>query len=401
LKRRFEEMDRDDVLENENEKEKTPEKVKEWREWYKQNRDFGEIKEIVDEKGLGGFADKIAKKMDRRNFIKTMGFATAGLTLLGSFPIFAQKKKEEMAVEKKIKAAYSAAGLAVLWVKKGVETFQHLGAVGGFDFEILDSNFDVSKQRSQIDLLASKANEYDVVFIHPNAIGAYAEPVKELISKGVAVVDIDTLLVPDLSTLDILTFTEPDNIFMGMTSTEYMCKRINYKGNVVHTQGALTHTGAQGRAKGFHMVVKKYPNIKVIDETPANWSAEATRKIWDDLIVKYDRIDGGFFHNDDMALAAYASLQAAGRAGKTILCGVDATGPALRELKKGHLNGTVFNPPCRVHGYAFWAAWFHLVNKVQKSDIVRFIRCDGPQVTEEMPTEVIDSYIWSNEHFLI
>jgi len=372
----------------------------EWKECYKHSKDFQEVKEIVDGKGLNGFADMMAKKMNRRRFIKTMGFATAGFSILG-LPAFAQKRKEEKVAEKRVRAAYSAAGVSCFWVKKGVETFQHLGNVGGFDFEIMDATFDVGKQRAQIDLLASKANEYDVVFIHPNAIGAFEEPVRELISKGVVLVDIDTLLVPDLSTLDILTFTEPDNIFMGMTSTEYLCKKIGYKGNVVHTQGALTHTGAQGRAKGFRMVVKKYPKIKVIDETPADWGAEKTRGIWDDLLVKYDKIDGGFFHNDDMALAAYASIKAVGREKETVLCGVDATAPALRELKKGHIQGTVFNPPCRVHGYAFWAAWFHLVNKVSKSEIPSFIRCDGPPVTIDSKPEEIDSYIWSNEHYLI
>ena len=290
---------------------------------------------------------------------------------------------------------------SVFWVTKGAETFQHLGKIAGFDFDIYDATADAGKQRSQIDLIASKADEYDVVFIHPAAIGAYTEPVKELIGKGVVVVDIDTLLVPDLSTLDILTFTEPDNIFMGSQVTEYLCKKIGYKGNLVHTQGQLTHTGAQGRAKGFRQTVSKYPDIKVIDETPGEWSVDKTRQIWDSLLVKHGKIDGGFFHNDDMALGAYAALQAVDRAKDTVLCGVDAMAPALRELKKGHIQATVFNPACRVHGYAFWAAWFHLVNKVKKSKIPTFIRCDGPVVTVDSRPDEIDSYIWCNEHFLI
>jgi ribose transport system substrate-binding protein len=343
----------------------------------------------------------MARRMDRRKFIKTMGFATAGLSLLG-YPAFAQKQKEKAAgPAQRFKAAYSAILMAVFWVKKGTETFEHLGGITGFDFDVFDAGGDAGQQRSQIDLIASRASEYDVVFIHPSNIGAFTEPVRDLISKGVTVVDIDTLLVPDLSTLDILTFTEPDNIFMGSASTEYLCKKINYKGRVVHTQGQLGHTGAQGRAKGFRQVVSKYPDIQVIDETPGEWSVDKTRQIWDDLLVKYDRIDGGFFHNDDMALGAYAALQAVGRADETVLCGVDATAPALRELQKGHIQCTVFNPPCRVHGYAFWAAWYHLVNKVPASDIPSFIRCDGPVVNVDMEPREIESYIWANEHYLI
>jgi ribose transport system substrate-binding protein len=375
-------------------------KLKEAQEGFKHNSDFQEINEIVDKKGFDGFAESMAKKMDRRQFIKTMGFATAGFSLLG-LPAFAQKQKEEARVSQKFSAAYSAIIMAVFWVTKGAETFNHLGALTGFDFEILDAGNDSGVQRSQIDLIASKAQDYDVVFIHPSAIGAFTEPVKELISSGVVVVDIDTLLVPDLSTLDILTFTEPDNIFMGSAVTEYLCSKIGYKGNIVHTQGSLTHTGAQGRAKGFRQVVSKYPDIKVIDETPGEWSVDKTRQVWDDLLVKYRKIDAGFFHNDDMALGAYAALQAVGRQDEVVLGGVDATAPALRELQKGKIQASVFNPPCRVHGYAFWAAWFHLVNKVPKSEIPSFIRCDGPVVTVDKDPEEIKSFIWCNEHYLI
>jgi ribose transport system substrate-binding protein len=376
------------------EKKGAPQKVK---SWFQRNKDFQEIQEHVNKDGLVGFAEKQAKSMDRRKFMSTMAMTAGGLTALSQFGF----EPEAQAAPKRFKAAYAAVIMAVFWVTKGAETFQHLGKIAGFDFDIYDATADAGKQRSQIDLIASKADEYDVVFIHPAAIGAYTEPVKELISKGVVVVDIDTLLVPDLSTLDILTFTEPDNIYMGSAVTEYLCQKIGYKGNVVHTQGQLTHTGAQGRAKGFRQVVSKYPDIKVIDETPGEWQIDKTRQIWDSLLVKYDKIDGGFFHNDDMALGAYAALQAVDRAQDTVLCGVDAMAPALRELKKGHIQATVFNPACRVHGYAFWAAWFHLVNKVKKADIPTFIRCDGPMVTVDSTPEEIDSYIWCNEHYLI
>ena len=375
-------------------KKGAPKKVK---EQFEHHKGFREIQENVKENDLVGFAEKQAKSMDRRKFISTMTLATGGLTAMSQLGF----EKEAHAAPKRFKAAYSAIIMAVFWVTKGAETFQHLGKISGFDFDIFDATADSGKQRAQMDLIASKADEYDVVFIHPAAIGAYTEPVKELLSKGVVVVDIDTLLVPDLSTIDILTFTEPDNIFMGTQITEYLCKKINYKGNVVHTQGQLTHTGAQGRAKGFRQVISKYPDIKVIDETPGEWSVDKTRQIWDSLLVKYEKIDGGFFHNDDMALGAYAALQAVDRNKDTVLCGVDAMAPALRELKKGHIQGTVFNPACRVHGYAFWAAWFHLVNKIKKADIPTFIRCDGPVVTVDSKPEEIDSYIWCNEHFLI
>lgn len=227
----------------------------------------------------------MAKKVDRRKFLKTMGFATAGFGLLG-LPALAQKKKTEEAVTQRFKAAYSAIIMAVFWVTKGAETFQHLGSLTGFDFEVLDVGSDAGVQRSQIDLLASNAQDYDVVFIHPSAIGAFEEPARELISKGVVVVDIDNLLIPYLSKIDILTFTEPDKIFMGSSVTEYLCKKIGYKGNVVHTQGQLTHTGAQGSwlcvlgrvvPPGQQSSQKRYPQLYPLRWAGCNLGFQAQR----------------------------------------------------------------------------------------------------------------------------
>ena len=45
-------------------------------------------------------------------------------------------QKEAHAAPKRFKAAYSAIIMAVFWVTKGAETFQHLGKLAGFDFDI-------------------------------------------------------------------------------------------------------------------------------------------------------------------------------------------------------------------------------------------------------------------------
>ena len=63
------------------------------QDYYRHNSDFREIKEIVNDKGVDGFADIMAKKMDRRKFIRTMGFATAGLTLPACPPSPRRKRK--------------------------------------------------------------------------------------------------------------------------------------------------------------------------------------------------------------------------------------------------------------------------------------------------------------------
>ncbi len=76
----------------------------------------------------------------------------------------------------------------------------------------------------------------------------------------------DTLIAP-LDQINVHSFLAPDNEFMGAAVTQALVDAIGGKGTITMTQGALGHTGAQGRAKGFKsVVVKKYPDITVLDD---------------------------------------------------------------------------------------------------------------------------------------
>ena len=76
-------------------------------------------------------------------------------------------------------------------------------------------------------------------------------PVNKMIDAGIPVIDMDTLIAP-LDTINVLTFLAPDNVFMGSAVTQTLVNAINGEGTIMMTQGALGHTGAQGRARGFH-----------------------------------------------------------------------------------------------------------------------------------------------------
>jgi len=300
-----------------------------------------------------------------------------------------------MPPQKKFRAAYAALGVSNSWVAGGVDTMKFLGDLLGIEFTIFDAAFSIDKQRQDVEDIASQ--DWDFVAIHPGAIESLVDPVKQMISRGILVFDIDTKLTADLNTLDIVTFLEPDNVFMGSAVTQKLVDAIGGKGKVVHTQGALTHTGSQGRAKGFHLVVDKYPDIEVVDETPTDWDPDKSRKIWEDLLVKYPDIVGGMFHNDDLALAAYTAIKAAGKENQIKIVGVDARPPALKAVIDGTLLATVVNPTGRIHGGATWIGWQILTGKAKKEDVPKFIRTDGPAIDKEIAPGIL----YLAEHLMI
>ena len=68
----------------------------------------------------------------------------------------------------------------------------------------------------------------------------------------------DTLIAP-LDQIDVLTFLAPDNEFMGAAVTQALVDAMGGQGTIIMTQGALGHTGAQGRAQRISIGHRQVP----------------------------------------------------------------------------------------------------------------------------------------------
>jgi len=206
----------------------------------------------------------------------------------------------------------------------------------------------------------------------------------------------DTLIAP-LDQLNVHSFLAPNNEFMGSSVTQALVAALGGKGKVIMTQGALGHTGAQGRARGFESVVKQYPGIEVLDTQPADWDVSKAAKLWETYLTKYPQIDAAFFHNDDMALAAANIMKARNRT-NILIGGVDAMPPAIAAVSEGRMFATVRNPSCRIHGGAIIAG-VAAVTSGEKTGagIPKNIVTDGPVVTKDNAAGMQ----WMQDHFLI
>ena len=185
---------------------------------------------------------------------------------------------------------------------------------------------------------------------------------------------------------------------MGASVTQALVNAIGGKGKVVMTQGALGHTGAQGRAKGFEAVVKQYPNIEVLDTQPADWDVTKTARLWETYLTKYPQIDAAFFHNDDMALAAYNVMKARNR----------TEHPDRRRRRhaagdRSRRRTAACSPPCAIRPAASMAApsspaWRRSPAARRPAPAFpKSIVTDGPVVTKDNAAGML----WMEDHFLI
>src|ERR1700723_4771400 len=160
--------------------------------------------------------------------------------------------------EKPLKAAFSNAGLQATWCAQGKQAAEYWGKLFNVDVTWFDGELSATKQRAAIDDMASQ--KWDFVAMQAFGIGTLTAPVEKMIQAGTPVIDMDTLIAP-LDKIDVHTLLAPDNEFMGASVTQALVSALGGKGKIIMTQGALGHTGAQGRAKGFNSVIKQYPSI--------------------------------------------------------------------------------------------------------------------------------------------
>lgn len=298
---------------------------------------------------------------------------------------------------KQYRAATVEVGAASTWVSHGIETSKFVGSLLGVEVVPFDGQFEAALQLQALETIAGE--QWDFVALHPASSDALIDGTDAVIATGTPLIVMDTRVVQDpVANMEypFLTYIEPDNIYMGSTVAEELMKAINYEGEVIHTRGQLGHTGSQGRYEGFQQVVAKYPNVKVVDETPGEWQTDIVASLWQDLLQRFPNVVGGYFHSDDMALAAASIVEGAGMQDQVKLVGVDGLKNACEAILDGRLYASVINPSGRIHGGSIWAGYLHVSGTDNaEGGIPKFIRADGGPITAENA----EGYIWLHDNF--
>ena len=267
-----------------------------------------------------------------------------------------------------------------------------LGRLFNVDVTWFDGELSAEKQRAAIEQMAAK--KWDFVAIQANDIDTLTEPVVRMIDAGIPVIDMDTLIAP-LDQIDVLTFLEPDNEFMGAAVTQALVEAIGGQGTIIMTQGALGHTGAQGRARGFESVIANFPDVDVLATEPADWDVSKTTQLWETYLdVPEDR-------RCVLPQRRYGARRrqryGSTRRTEILIGGVDAMPPAIEAVVEGRIrHGAQFLLPYprrrNRHGAAAARA-----SRQASLDIPKHIIVDGPIVTKANAPGML----WMEEQFLI
>jgi ribose transport system substrate-binding protein len=179
-----------------------------------------------------------------------------------------------------------------------------------------------AEQANQLqDLLT--ATKIDTLVVLPFESASLTKPVAQLKSKGVYVTVVDRGLT-DTSAQD--AYVAGDNKAFGKISGEYLAKALDGKGDIVVLRGIPT-TIDNERVEGFESVIKKHPDIKILDAKHGNWNRDDAFKVMQDFLTRFKHIDAVWASDDDMAVGVLKAIEQAKRNDiKIVLGGAGAKG---------------------------------------------------------------------------
>ena len=138
------------------------------------------------------------------------------------------------------------------------------------------------------------------------------------------------------------------NNYQGATlGAEEFVRLMGEAGNYIELVGRESDTNASVRSRGYHDVLDKYPELKMVARQSANWDQREAFQKMETMIQGNRNIKGVIAGNDTMALGAIAALKAAGL-GQATVVGFDGSPDAMASIKAKEMHATVLQPAASI-----------------------------------------------------
>ena len=216
-------------------------------------------------------------------------------------------------------------GGANWWAKKAIDDWKVKDKNVEFIFK---TSPDVTKQVADIeDMLVQGVNG---LVIFPFESAPLTPIVEKAYDKGVYIVVLDRGVTKPV--YDV--YLSNDDESYARQAMEWICKQLNYKGNVVLIEG-VPSVISDLRTQTAKDVAAKYPGITVLDSQPGMWNKEKALAVMENYLAKYKAIDAVYTADDDMLEGALQAYKESGRKDIKIMFG----GAAKKEIVKRIMDG--------------------------------------------------------------
>jgi inositol transport system substrate-binding protein len=206
----------------------------------------------------------------------------------------------------------------------------------GVKLIVNDAQRSAERQVQQIESFV--AQKVDAIILNPCEVEASSPAVTKAKAAGIPIVNVNS------ETRDVPTaFVGSRDEESARLAMDEIARRLGGRGNVVMMQGFLGQAAQLKRDQGAREVLARHPELKLLAEQTAEWDRAKAMSLMENWIQSFgDKIQGVFAQNDEMGMGAVLALERARLKDKVVVVSVDAIADALRAVKEGRLDATVF-----------------------------------------------------------
>lgn len=205
----------------------------------------------------------------------------------------------------------------------------------GYDATIFDSQNDTAKEASHFENLIAAG--YKAVLFNPTDANGSVASVQKAKAAGVPVFCIDREInSTNAATAQMLSDSYSGCVALG----QHFVKVVGKEGKYAELLGIVGDNNTWNRSKGFHSVVDRFPNLKMVAQQSADFDRAKGLEVFESILQKNPDLNAVFCGNDAMAMGAYQALVSAGKADKVKVFGFDGAEDVVKLIAEKKIAAT-------------------------------------------------------------
>lgn len=243
-----------------------------------------------------------------------------------------EPKKDEYKIYCTYKLVHAWYDAIEVGVKAAAEDFKQKGV--NIDYEwYAPVEPDAVDQVNSIETAVGQG--YDLVAVDVNQIETTQPAVDSAVDAGVKVALFASSDIPDSKRSFFVG--NNDNYGDGAAIAEAVCEKMGKKGEIAFLSGTIGASSHEQRLEAFYDTVKKYPDIKVVDDQRDNDFVEKAIQITESWMQAYPDLGGILCNNMSNPVGACQAVKDAGKSGKVVIGGMDHDLRTFNYLEDGTL----------------------------------------------------------------
>ncbi len=170
-----------------------------------------------------------------------------------------------------------------------------------------NAEFNAEKQVSDLEDLLTK--DIDILIIQPVNPPAVTSVIEKFYERGSIIIPCVSPLATDKYTASLMS----DDREFGETGAKFLVEALGGKGNIIALDGMDGITVAINRWEGAESIFDRYPDIKILAKTFADWDYAKGKAATENFLAAFSDIDGVWASGGAMTQGAIEAFIEAGR----------------------------------------------------------------------------------------